>query len=184
MAALQLGWVANEFIQPIPIKDLTETNPLLNALQAEGDTVRCSVAPQDPVLNELLQNQFAAMDISCLDISAASRIPDDLNTFLQTLDNEQAVLWFLTGVKNVVVPQAGVEQMRQDAGVAANIDHANGYTIVPTGDPQYAQPRHGGMKQYLNKATLVPDAEFFTSDDSFAHAAQGPPVESAGKVCC
>lgn len=166
LAALQLGWVANEFIQPIPIKDLTETNPLLNALQAEGDTVRCSVAPQDPVLNELLQNQFAAMDISCLDISAASRIPDDLNTFLQTLDNEQAVLWFLTGVKNVVVPQAGVEQMRQDAGVAANIDHANGYTIVPTGDPNMPSHAMVGMKQYLNKATLVPDAEFFTSDEA------------------
>jgi hypothetical protein len=166
LAALQLGWVSNQFIQPIPLKDLTETNPLLEALQAEGDTVRCSVVAQDPVLNQLLQNQFTAMDISCLDISAASRIPDDLNTFLQTLDSEQAQLWFLAGVKNVVVPEAGLDQMRQDAGVAANIDHANGYTLAPTPSP--AVPSHAmvGMKDYLAKVTLVPQAETFTTDDA------------------
>jgi hypothetical protein len=164
LAVLQLAWVASQFIQPIPIKDLTETNPLLDALRAEGDTVRCSVASQDQVLNELLQNQFAAMDISCLDISAASRIPDDLNTFQQTLDSEQEVMWFLAGVKNVIVPQGGVDQMRQDAGVAANIDHADGYTLVPTGDPNLPSHALVAMKQYLSKATLVPDAEFFSSD--------------------
>jgi hypothetical protein len=164
LAALQLGWVSSQFIQPIPLKDLTETNPLLEALREEGDTVRCSVVAQDPVLNELLQNQFTAMDISCLDISAASRIPDDLNTFLQTLDNEQAQLWFLAGVKNVVVPEAGLDQMRQDAGVAANIDHANGYTLAPTPSP--AVPSHAmvGMKDYLAKVTLVPHAETFATD--------------------
>ena len=43
--------------------------------------IRCS--------NDLLQNQFAAMNISCLDISAASRIPDDLNAFLQTLGDDE-----------------------------------------------------------------------------------------------
>jgi hypothetical protein len=128
--------------------------------------VRCSVVAQDPVLNQLLQNQFTAMDISCLDISAASRIPDDLNTFLQTLDSEQAQLWFLAGVKNVVVPEAGLDQMRQDAGVAANIDHANGYTLAPTPSP--AVPSHAmvGMKDYLAKVTLVPQAETFTTDDA------------------
>ena len=165
LAVLQLAWVANQFIQPIPIKILTETNPLLDTLRAEGDTVRCSVASQDQVLSGLLQNQFAAMNISCLDISAASRIPDDLTTFLQTLDSEQQTIWFLAGVKNVVVPQGGVEQMQQDPGVAANIDHADGYTIVPTGNGDFPSHAIVTMKQYLSKATLVPGAEFFASAD-------------------
>ncbi len=165
LAVLQLAWVADQFIQPIPIKILTETNPLLDTLRAEGDEVRCSVAPQDQVLNELLQNQFAAMDISCLDISAASRIPDDLNNFLQTLDSQQEKIWFLAGVKNVVVPEGGVQQMQQDAGVAPNIDHAEGYTIVPTGNPDVPSHAIVTMKNYMSKATLIPGAEFFTSPE-------------------
>ena len=166
LAAAQLGWVASEFIQPMPIKILTETNPLLEALRSEGDTVRCSVAAQDPVLNDLLQNQFAAMNISCLDISAASRIPDDLNAFQQALDNEQAQMWILAGVKNVVVPEAGLDQMRQDAGVAANIDHAVGYTLVQTPSPNVPSHAMVTLKQYLNKATLIPKAEIFTTDEA------------------
>jgi hypothetical protein len=166
LAALQLGWVANQFIQPISIDELTTTNPLLDALRAEGNTVRCSVAVQDPILNDLLQNQFAAMDISCLEISAASRIPNDFNTFLQTLDSNQAQLWFLAGVKNVVVPEPGLEQMKQDAGVAANIDHALGFTLVQTGNPNLPSHAMVGMKQYLAKATLVPEAELFPTDEA------------------
>jgi len=164
LAALQLGWVANQFIQPISIKELTQTNPLLEALRGEGDTVRCSVAAQDPVLNSLLQNQFAAMNISCLDISAASRIPDDLNAFQQALDGEQAQMWFLAGVKNVVVPEAGLDQMKQDPGVAANIDHAVGYTLAPTPSPDVPSHAMVTLKQFLSKATLIPEAEFFTTD--------------------
>ena len=178
LAAVQLGWVANQFIQPLPIKELTQTDPLLEALRSEGDTVRCSVAAQDPVLNDLLQNQFAAMDISCIDISAASRIPDDLNAFFLALDSEQAQLWFLSGVKNVVVPEAGLDQMKQDAGVAANIDHAVGYTLAPTPSPDVPSHALVTMKHYLNKATLVPDAEFFTSDDARPQAPGRPDVES------
>jgi hypothetical protein len=166
LAVAQLGWVATQFIQPVPMQMLTETNPLLDALRNEGDTVRCSVAPQDPVLNQLLQNQFTAMDISCLDISAASRIPDDLNTFLKTLDNNSAELWYLTGVKNVVVPEAGLDQMRQDSGVAPNIDHANGYTLEPTPNPNMPSHAMVGMKLYLAKATLVPGAEVFPTDEA------------------
>ena len=166
LSAAQLGWVANHFLEPISIKGLTDTNPLLDALRSEGDTVRCSAAAQDPVLNNLMQNQFEAMNISCIDVSAASRIPDLLNSFFQTLDSEQAQMWFLAGVKNVVVPEAGLQQMRQDPGVAANIDHAVGFTLAPTASPDIPSHAMVTMKQYLAKATLVPDAEIFTSDEA------------------
>jgi hypothetical protein len=175
LAAVQLGWVASQFIQPAPLQALTATNPLLEALSSEGDRVRVSVPTDDPLLrDDLLQNQFAAMNISCLDISAASRIPDDLNTFLQTLDSDQARLWFLAGVKNVAVPEQALAQMQQDPGIAANIDHANGYTLEPTGSPEL--PSHGliGMKDYLAKATLVPKAEFFTTDEALLRRLADP----------
>lgn len=166
LAAVQLGWVASQFIEPAPLQELTESNPLLEALRSEGDTVRVSVETSDPLLDSLLLNQFNAMHISCLDISAASRIPDDINTFFQTLGNHQARLWFLAGVKNVAVPEQALAQLREDTAVAANIDHADGYTLEPTGSPDLPSHALVGMKDYLAKATLAPHAEFFTTDEA------------------
>jgi Bacterial membrane protein YfhO len=177
LAVVQLGWVANQFIQPIPIVALTATNPLLEALRSEGNIVRVAVPTGDSMLKDnLLQNQFAApnMNISCLDVSAASRIPDDLNAFLQALDNDEARLWFLAGVKNVAVPQQAVSQMRLDPGVAANIGHADGYTLEPTGSPDLPSHALVGMKDYLAKATLVPQAEFFTTDEALLKRLKDP----------
>jgi hypothetical protein len=175
LGAVQLGWVANQFIEPWPLRALTQTNPLLEALRSEGDTVRVSVATDDPLLRDnLLQNQFAAMNISCLDISAASRIPDDLNTFFQTLDNEKARLWFLAGVKNVAVPQQMIPQLQQDPAIAANVDHANGYTLQQTASPDVPSHALVTMKDYLAKATLVPNAEFFTSDEALLKRLKDP----------
>jgi hypothetical protein len=154
---------------------LTATNPLLEALRSEGETVRVAVPTDDPILKDnLLQNQFAAMKISCLDISAASRIPDDLNTFFQALGDDEARLWFLAGVKNVVVPQQALPQMRLDPGVAANIGHADGYTLEPTGSPDLPSHALVEMKDYLAKATLVPHAEFFTADEALLKRLRDP----------
>jgi hypothetical protein len=174
LAVAQLGWVATQFIEPVPLQELVASNPLLEQLESEGDRVRVSVATGDQTLNTLLQNQFAAMHISCLDISAASRIPDDLNTFLQTLDSNQARLWFLAGVKNVVVPQQALPQLRQDPAIEANISHADGYTLDRTGTPSL--PTHAliGMKDYLAKATLVPQAEVFTTDEALLKRLKDP----------
>ncbi len=175
LAAAQLGWVANQFIEPSSLHDLTESNPLLEALRSEGDTVRVSVPTDDPLLKQgLLQNQFAAMKIPCLDISAASRIPDDLNTFFQALDSDQARLWFLAGVKNVAVPQQALAQMHLDPGIAANIDHADGYTLAPTGSPDLPSHALIGMKDYLAKATLVPHAELFDADEALLKRLKDP----------
>ena len=166
ISAAQLGWVTGHFIEAVPLQgDLTATNPLLEALRSEGNTVRVSVPTDDPLLKDaLLQNQFAAMNISCLDISAASRIPDDLNIFFQTLENDQARLWLLAGVKNVAVAQETVAQMRQDPRVAGDIDHADGYTLEETGSPNLPSHALVGIRDYLAKATLVPGAEFFSTD--------------------
>jgi hypothetical protein len=163
LSVAQLGWVAGQFIEPIKLKLLTETNPLLEQLRSEGDQVRVSVAAQDPYLNVLLQNQFYANPISCLDISAASRIPDDFNGFLRNLDNNHTRLWFLAGVKNVVVPQEFMPQLQHDAGIIANVDHADGYVLTPTkGDlPSHALVT---MRDYLAKATFVPRAEVIPDD--------------------
>ncbi|MCE0523169.1 MAG: hypothetical protein LV480_09695 [Methylacidiphilales bacterium] len=174
LVVVQLGWVTGQFIEPAPLSAMTASNPLLEALRSEGDRVRVSVAADDQVLNMLLQNQFAAMKISCLDISAASRIPDDLNVFFSTLENDQARLWFLAGVKNVVVPQQTLAQMRGDAAVAANIDHANGYTLELTGSPDLPSHAMVGMKDYLAKATLVPRAEYFDSDKDLLKRLKDP----------
>jgi len=166
LAAVQLGWVAEQFIQPVPLQVLTASNPLLEALRSEGDTVRVAVSDDDPVLNGLLQNQFMAMDISCLEIAAASRIPDDFNTFLRTLGDDQPRLLFLAGVKNIVVPEPSLDQLRQDPGTAPNIDHADGYTLQATASPDTPSHAMVGLKDYLSKATFVPNVEFFTSDDA------------------
>jgi hypothetical protein len=174
LAAVQLGWVANQFIQPAPLEVLTASNPLLEALRSEGNTVRVAVSTGDPVLSSLLANQFAAMDISCLEISAASRIPDDLSTFLNTLGDDQERLSFLAGVKNIVIPEQSLAQLRQDPSLAANIDHANGYTLAPTPSPDTPSHAMVGMKDYLSKATFVPNVEFFTSDDALLKRLKDP----------
>jgi hypothetical protein len=163
LSVAQLGWVANQFIAPTSLKLLTQSNPLLEQLRSEGNRVRVSVAPQDPYLNVMLQNQFYAFNISCLDISAASRIPDDLNTFLKIFDSNHARLWFLTGVKNVVVPREFMPQLQHEAGITPNIDHADGYTLTPTtGD----LPSHAlvAMRDYLAKTTFVPRAEVISDE--------------------
>jgi Bacterial membrane protein YfhO len=164
VGALQLGWVMTKFIQPAPLEALVATNPLLDRLRSEGNTVRVSVSNDDPILNNLLQNQFAAMGISCFEISAASRIPDDLNTFMRTLDGEQTRIWQLAGVKNVVVPEQGLAQLRQDAVISADIANADGYTLAQTDNPDLPSHAMVGLKDYLAKATLVPAAEFFPDD--------------------
>jgi len=165
LSVAQLAWVAGEFIRPTSLRELTETNPLLEALRDEGNTVRVSVATEDPMLDGLLENQFAADNISCLDISAASRIPDDLSTFFNgPLKTDEARIWFLAGVKNVAIPQQFISQLRQNPDIAANIDHADGYMLERTDSPD--QPSHAlvGMRDYLAKATLVPHAENFGTD--------------------
>jgi hypothetical protein len=166
LGTLQLRWVAQEFIEPTSLARLTATNPLLDTLQAEGPQVRVAVpAPQDPVLNYYLQNQFAADRISSIDISAASRIPDDLATFLTAFDGHPARLWFLAGVKNVAVAQQVVARLHQDAEVAENIDGADGYTLGET-DTGNGQPTHAlvRMRDYLAKATFVPGAEIIPDE--------------------
>jgi hypothetical protein len=166
IAAEQLGSVATKFINPFPLETLTESNPLLDELQSEGDRVRVTVSVDDWTLNTLLQNQFAAMDISCLDISAASRIPDDLNTFFKAFANDRARLWFLAGVKNVVVPQEGLTGLRQDPDVAANITHADGYTLGRPAAPDLPTHALVAMKDYMAKATFVPGLQVMPNDDA------------------
>ncbi|HEX4141828.1 MAG TPA: hypothetical protein VHY09_15880 [Candidatus Methylacidiphilales bacterium] len=165
LSVVQLDWVAGQFIQAWPIRSLVQSNPLLDALRHEGDRVRCSVTVNDPTLNFMLQNQFAAMDISCLDISAASRYPVDLNTFFHTFDNDHAPLWFLAGVKNLVVPEAGLADLRQRPEVMANIERVDGYTIAPTPSPDVPSHAFIVLKDCLAKATLVPDSEVLDRSD-------------------
>jgi hypothetical protein len=164
LSAAQLGGVAQRFIQAWPLSGLTESNPVLDVLQHEGDRVRCSVAVDDPTLNFLLQNQFAAMDISCLDISAASRYPVDLKAFFHAFDNNHAGLWFLAGVKNVVVPEADLNDLRAQPAVVANFDRVDGYTLVPTPSPDVPSHAFVVLKDFLAKATLVPDSEALARD--------------------
>ncbi len=159
LSTVQLGWVASQFIQGWPLNVLVATNPVLDVLQHEDNRVRCTVAVDDTTLNFMLQNQFAAMGISCLDISAASRYPHDLNSFLRTFDNDHAPLWFLAGVKNIVVPEADLDELRQQPDVMSNIDHVDGYTLAPTSSPNLPSHAFIVLKDCLAKATLVPDSE-------------------------
>ena len=168
LSVVQLAWVANQFIGPVRLSLTTASNPLLDALRTESDnsghSVRVSVAPDDMVLNGLLQNQFNAYHIPSMDISAASRIPDDLNAFFGALANDRARLWFLAGVKNVAVPQQYVAQLHNDPVVAANVDHAYGFSLEPTSTPN--TPSHAliGLRDYMAKATFVPYVEVIPTE--------------------
>ena len=158
IGALQLGWVAAQFIEPVSLAQLTATNPLLQSLKSEGPLVRVAVpAPQDPILNTLLQYQFAGDRISSVDISAASRLPDRLAAFLNDFQNDPERFWFLTGVKNVALAQNVVPQLQKDPVLTTNIEKADGYTLMGDGDePSHALVR---LKDYLAKATFVLGAE-------------------------
>jgi hypothetical protein len=164
LGVVQLGWVAGQFIQPWPIKVLTASNPVLDILRHEGDRVRCSVAVDDQTLNFMLQNQFAAMGISCLDISAASRYPRDLSAFFHAYDNNHASLWLLAGVKTVVVPESGLADLRQHSEVMNNVEHVDGYTLVQTPSPDTPSHAYIVLRDYLTKATLVPNSEVLARD--------------------
>jgi hypothetical protein len=165
LVVAQMAWVADKFILPERLDKLTATNPLLEALRAEGDRVRVSVATQDPFLNVLLQNQFASEHISCLEISAASRVPDELETFFDSFGQDRARLWFLTGVKNVAVPEEFVPQLHQDPLLRPNIDHADGYVLTRPPSPDVPSHALVGLRDYMAKATFVPGADYFTSAD-------------------
>ncbi len=168
LSALQLGIVARHFIDPTPIAYLTDTNTLLDALKARGNRTRVSVSVDDPTLQSLLQNQMTALDIACLDISAASRIPQRLQTFFDTLSAERSRLWLLTGVKAVVVSEPEVEQMQQTPDVAASIDHAEGFTIAPTPSPSVPSHAIVELKDALAKATFVAGVETLPTDKILA----------------
>jgi hypothetical protein len=166
LSAVQLGWVARHFIESVPLDAIVATNPLLDTLAEEGPKVRVTVAVEDLTLNVLLQNQFAGLGISCLDISAASRIPDDYGTFLHDFDNGHARLWFLAGVKNVVVPQAGLDALRAIPEVSRNIAKIDGYTIAATDSPDLPSHALVVLRDYLSKATFVPNVERLTADET------------------
>ena len=159
LSVAQLGWVATQFIRPTTLALLTQTNPLVEELRSEGGTVRVSVDATNRMLNSLLQNQFNIGGISCLDISAASRLPDALNNFFHALKADPARLWFLAGVKNRVVPEAAFADLQSDPRIKANIDHVDGYLLEP-GRTQNL-PSHAliQFRDYLTKATFVPRAE-------------------------
>jgi len=173
LGVVQLKWVAGQFIQPWSISVLTASNPVLDMLRHEGNRVRCTVAVDDPTLNFMLQNQFAAMGISCVDISAASRYPLDLNMFFHAYDNNHGPMWFLAGVKNIVVPESGLADIRQHPEVMNNVDHIDGYTIAPT--PSADVPSHAylALRDHLAKATLVPNSEMLTRDKVLARMTDG-----------
>ena len=158
----QLAWVATEFIRPTDLIILTESNPLLEELKLQGNTVRVSVDDHDPALNILLQNQFATPLISCLEISAASRIPDDLTVFLNNLNPYPSRLWFLAGVKNRVIPQPTFAGLQQDPRIMTNVDHVDGYTLEPTGSPNLPSHALVQFRDYLAKATFVPEMEILS----------------------
>jgi hypothetical protein len=164
LGVIQLAWVATQFIRPTDISILTQTSPLLEELKSQGPTVRVSVAPEDPMLNVLLQNQFADPRISCLDISAASRMPDALEAFFHALDGDRSRLWFLAGVKNLVIPQSDFADVQADPRVKANIDHVDGYMLQPTDSPNLPSHALIQFRNFLNKANFVPGAEVIPSD--------------------
>jgi hypothetical protein len=174
LSVAQLGWVDTQFIQSAELRLLTQTNPLLERLKNESSQVRVAIPLQDPTLNMFMQNQFYADHISCLDISAASRIPDDLNAFLANLSGDQSRLWFLAGVKNVVVPEPDMTELQRDAGIAANVDHADGYTLDPNAPAD--TPTHAllQLRDYLAKATLVPRSEVIPTEDALLKRLKDP----------
>ncbi len=176
LSVVQLGWVASQFLMPTDLKAISEFNPLVEALQHEGNQVRFSASVDDPMLNMLLLNQFNAAHLSSIDISAASRIPDDINSFFSTLDNTRERLYFLTGVKNLAIPQEMLSQLRADPTLFANIDQNNtmGYTLQPTASPGVPSHALVGLKDYLTKATVVPGAEIIPSDKQMLDRLKDP----------
>jgi hypothetical protein len=64
--------------------------------------------------------------------------------------------------------------MRQEPGVAANIDHASGYTLQATASPDVPSHALVAMKDYLAKATLVPNAELFATDEALLKRLKDP----------
>ncbi len=160
LSVLQLGWVTTKFVLPVNLAAIAASNPLMEAIAHEGPEVRVSAAAEDPLLRDLMLHQFNDPRISCLDISAASRIPDDINALFGALyEKSRARLWFLAGVKNVAVPQQFLDEMRKEPTVSANVDHAEGYMLQPTGSPDIPSHALVGMKDYLSKVTLVHRAE-------------------------
>jgi hypothetical protein len=162
LSAAQLAWVATKFIRPTDLSILTQTNPLVDALASQGNTVRVSVAVEDPVLNVLMQNQLSTPDISCLEISAASRIPDALDALLGNFVDDRPRLWFLAGVRNLAIPEGEFDELRRDPRIMANIRHVDGYMLEPTGSPNLPSHALVQLKDYLAKATFVPNAEILT----------------------
>jgi hypothetical protein len=162
LSAAQLAWVATKFIRPTDLSILTQTNPLVDALASQGNTVRVSVAVEDPVLNVLMQNQLSTPAISCLEISAASRIPDALDAFLGNFVDDRTRLWFLAGVKSLAIPQGEFDGLRRDPRIMDNIQHVDGYMLEPTSSPNLPSHALVQLKDYLAKATFVPNAEILT----------------------
>lgn len=174
LCAVQMAWVDTQFLQPTDIRVMTDSNDLLEKLKSEGDRVRVAVPVQDPILNILLQNQFYADRISCLDISAASRIPNDLSAFLGNFDDDPSRLWFLAGVKNVVVPESAVEQMRRDTGISNNVGNIEGYMLAPGARPGLPSHAMLNMRFFMDKATLVPEAEVLPTDQEVLRRLKDP----------
>ena len=172
LVAVQMSWVADQFIDPTDYYHLVGSNSLLDSLRSEGPLVRVAVPqPQDSLLNFFLQNQFTLDRISSIDISAASRIPDALTAFVGAFSGHTAKLWTIGGVKNVAIAQQDITTLREEPEVASNIASADGYTLNPTPDNQ---PTHAivRMKDYFAKATFIPHAKVLhddaTKDDAAA----------------
>ena len=174
LAALQLGWVAAQFIEPASMAYLSGSNPLLDSLRDEGPLVRVAVPqPQNSLLNFYLQNQFAADRISSIDISAASRIPDELASFVTAFSGDPARLWLIGGVKTVAIGQEQIATLREEPAIAANVASADGYTLAPSpnGQPTHALVR---LRDYFAKATFIPRAEVLPNADAMLKRLNDP----------
>lgn len=170
----QMLWVQSHYSELYDFRAYYSQSPLFKKLKSGGELCRTSVEVEDPVMRQMLTTLFPYQGIQCLDIPAASRIPEDYQKLFRTLQSNRVRLQQLAGVKYWVCSMSSLSAIQNDPNFRPLINGINYYTIDPyvtNGSPTHAVVQ---LKDYLPKVSLVTKGELYPDEETLLERLADP----------
>lgn len=129
LTVAQMFWVHRHFLQPLAFRSYYASNPLLEDLQRDPRPFRVKLFQNDPALNQYLSDYFPYHHVQCLDIPAASRVPEDYEAFFNHFREHPLRLWQLTGARYVIFPGPMMSSLQALPGFEMNVQARHFYRV-------------------------------------------------------
>lgn len=182
LVMLQMAWIHQHYLIPQDIKRFHQPSAMINFFKLNSNPVRVKLMGRDPLLNEYLNVRLPLNNIACLDIPAASRIPQDYETFFNQLGDLPLRFSEICAVQYWIAPVSEWAQRQNDPRYSLGWGDAHffGYASEQSQTIQHLPDPHGALyaiiplKNALTRISWIPNAEFLESDQAILHRLKAP----------